>query len=557
MRWFRGTTTIKPAYQFTYDGMGRLAEAAYTQNTYLMNRRPKYTETYSYDAMGNVTALTRQGWLYGSTWGLIDDLVMTYDGNRLVKCDDAVSAQPTNNGAHHFTDLADEDEEYEYDGNGNMTKDLNREITSIEYNSLNLPRQITFSDATKMKLTYDAAGNKLRAEYWTIPTFNPGGPIGPVGIGGGDEPQGGGIVGPILPPINQNDPQVVTDYCGNLIYRNDTLSMLFTEEGYVTFDERGEPLYHYYLRDHLGSVRVVLDGDGTVEQVNDYYPSGTLMYTSTNGTVQPYKFGQKELERTLPLDEYDFGARWMDPTVGARFTTMDPLCEKYYSISPYAYCHGDPLNFIDPDGRDLILHGDSTNISNSLEQIQNGAGEGISIYYSDADSNLKYQISDGYDTSLLSEQAKLLIKIIDNHNIIVNINAISRNELGDGRWFVAGGFLGNEVMDNGTIIANQVINPRQLAIMDEAGSPGQNIFHEISESYNGAELRLQGVDSSNLYNAAHKTAMPQTELKGGFFNFTGNYSDTFIPISNSYKYFVQTQRGIKVLYNIDLLIKKY
>ena len=256
-------------------------------------------------------------------------------------------------------------------------------------------------------------------------------------------------------------------------------------------------------------------------------------------------------------DEYDFGARWMDPTVGARFTTMDPLCEKYYSISPYAYCHGDPLNFIDPDGRDLILHGDSTNISNSLEQIQNGAGEGISIYYSDADSNLKYQISDGYDTSLLSEQAKLLIKIIDNHNIIVNINAISRNELGDGRWFVAGGFLGNEVMDNGTIIANQVINPRQLAIMDEAGSPGQNIFHEISESYNGAELRLQGVDSSNLYNAAHKTAMPQTELKGGFFNFTGNYSDTFIPISNSYKYFVQTQQGIKVLYNIDLLIKKY
>jgi RHS repeat-associated protein len=301
--------------------------------------------------MGNVTALTRQGWLYGSTWGLIDDLVMTYEGNRLVKCDDAVSAQPTYNGVHHFTDLADEDEEYEYDGNGNMTKDLNREITSIEYNSLNLPEQITFYDGTKMKLTYDAAGNKLRAESWTIGTFNPGGPIGPASLGGGAEPQGGGIVGPILPPINQNDPQVVTDYCGNVIYRNDTLSMLLTDEGYVTFDERGEPLYHYYLKDHLGSVRVVLAGDGTVEQVNDYYPSGTLMYTSTNGTVQPYKFGGKELERTLPLDEYDFGARWMDPVVGGRFTTMDPMCEKYYSVSSYAYCHGDPLNWIDPDGR--------------------------------------------------------------------------------------------------------------------------------------------------------------------------------------------------------------
>ena len=320
-----------------------------------------------------------------------------------------MAAQPTYNAAHHFPDLADSAVEYEYDGNGNMTKDLkipskreqgelvrhaerevfgmkfNRDITSIEYNSLNLrlkavkigctsekkeksslfsllstrfalslPGQISFSDRTKMKFTYDAQGSKLRAEYWTVPSFNPGGPVGPASLGGGAEPQGGGIVGPILPPINQNDPQVVTDYCGDLIYRNDTLTMLLTEEGYVTFDERGEPLYHYYLKDHLGSVRVVLDGDGTVEQVNDYYPSGTLMYTSTNGTVQPYKFGRKELERTLPLDEYDFGARWMDPTVGARFTTMDPLCEKYYSVSPYAYCGGNPVNAVDPDGRYII-----------------------------------------------------------------------------------------------------------------------------------------------------------------------------------------------------------
>ena len=359
VRWYRGTTTIKPAYQFTYDGMGRLAEASYTQNTYLMNRRPKYTETYSYDAMGNVTALTRQGWLYGSTWGLIDDLTMEYEGNRLVKCDDAVSAQPTNNGAHHFQDLADEDEEYGYDQNGNMTEDLNRNITSIEYNILNLPEQISFSDRTKMKFTYDAQGSKLRAEYWTVPSMV--GPIGPAGIGGGAEPMGGGIVGPIN-PINQNDPQVVTDYCGDMIYRNDTLTMLLTEEGYVTFDERGEPLYHYYLKDHLGSVRVVFDRTGTVEQVNDYYPSGTLMYTSTNGTVQPYKFGGKELERTLPLDEYDFGARWMDPVVGGRFTTMDPLCEKYYSVSPYAYCGGDPINAFDIDGKDYWYTNDQDQI---------------------------------------------------------------------------------------------------------------------------------------------------------------------------------------------------
>ena len=49
------------------------------------------------------------------------------------------------------------------------------------------------------------------------------------------------------------------------------------------------------------------------------------------------------------LDLYDFGARMYSPS-NMRWLTMDPLCEKYYSISPYAYCAGDPVNLVDPDG---------------------------------------------------------------------------------------------------------------------------------------------------------------------------------------------------------------
>jgi len=44
------------------------------------------------------------------------------------------------------------------------------------------------------------------------------------------------------------------------------------------------------------------------------------------------------------------GARMYSPS-NMRWLTMDPLCEKYYSISPYAYCAGDPVNLVDPDGR--------------------------------------------------------------------------------------------------------------------------------------------------------------------------------------------------------------
>ena len=43
----------------------------------------------------------------------------------------------------------------------------------------------------------------------------------------------------------------------------------------------------------------------------------------------------------------------MFPANGGRFMSVDPLCEKYYWISPYAYCVGNPVRYIDPDGRDL------------------------------------------------------------------------------------------------------------------------------------------------------------------------------------------------------------
>ena len=49
------------------------------------------------------------------------------------------------------------------------------------------------------------------------------------------------------------------------------------------------------------------------------------------------------------LNTYDYGARQYNP-VTARWDRMDPLCEKYYSISPYAYCADNPMKFIDPDG---------------------------------------------------------------------------------------------------------------------------------------------------------------------------------------------------------------
>ena len=112
--------------------------------------------------------------------------------------------------------------------------------------------------------------------------------------------------------------------------------------------------YHYYLRDHLGSNRLVVGGDGTVEQTNEYYPyGGPWGDVSTNQGFQPYKYTGKELDRVHGLDWYDFGARHYDPAVGL-FTQIDPLCEQYPHLSPYAYCAGNPVRYVDPDGRKIL-----------------------------------------------------------------------------------------------------------------------------------------------------------------------------------------------------------
>ena len=137
-------------------------------------------------------------------------------------------------------------------------------------------------------------------------------------------------------------------YCGDVVYDRG-ITRLLTDEGYVTFSETGAPIYHYYLRDHLGNVRVVMGQTGNIEQVNHYYAFGGLMRESTSPGLQPYKYGGKELDRYAGLDAYDFGARsyFADRM---QWSTMDPMCEKYYDVSPYGYCFDNPVKFFDKKG---------------------------------------------------------------------------------------------------------------------------------------------------------------------------------------------------------------
>lgn len=147
-----------------------------------------------------------------------------------------------------------------------------------------------------------------------------------------------------------------TDYLGNLILRNAHPSQYLFDGGYASFDADTLDGWHYYVQDYMGNNRMVVNLEGTVEQENHYYPyGGVIGDLSTNENLQAYKFENKELDRTFGLDWYDIQARQYDAIGVPGWNAVDPLAEKYYGISPYSYCAGNPVNLTDRDGQDMCI----------------------------------------------------------------------------------------------------------------------------------------------------------------------------------------------------------
>ncbi|SEW16931.1 RHS repeat-associated core domain-containing protein [Prevotella aff. ruminicola Tc2-24] len=129
--------------------------------------------------------------------------------------------------------------------------------------------------------------------------------------------------------------------------------------------------FYYQNKDHLGTVRETVTSTGAMKQRVNYYPFGgqlvdTLKVMIWNRDFQQYKYNGKEFDGTFGLNTYDYGARQHDPVL-ARWDRIDPLCEKYYGVSPYAYCANNPVRFIDPDGR--TIEADSLSQTNIINTV--------------------------------------------------------------------------------------------------------------------------------------------------------------------------------------------
>ena len=374
MTWKSGNESTVRGYKFTYDGLDRMLNATYGETAGISTNANRFSENVTgYDKNGNIKGLQRYGQLSSAAYGMIDNLTLTLNGNQLNRVDDAVTASAYN-GGFEFKNGANAADEYSYDANGNLTKDLNKGISGITYNFLNLPNVVTFSDGSTITYTYGADGTKLRTVHKIGSTTT------------------------------------TTDYCGNVVYENGVQKLLLTEEGYVTLSDSK---YHYYLKDHQGNNRVVISQSGTVEETNHYYPFGGAFASTSN--VQPYKYNGKELDSKKGLNWYDYGARHYDAALG-RFTTNDRFAEKYYSMSPYQYGANNPVNNIDVNGDTIVVNPNP-----------NGLIDNVRIFFG---FDTKYQKDVKADLQQLKKDDKEIGEMIIELEKSKNVHSITRTKRG-------------------------------------------------------------------------------------------------------------------------------
>lgn len=313
-------------YKYQYDQLNRLTSADFFEGAFIPRTTPdgQFKEHLAYDKNGNITEIDRTGQKLPNGSILATDILnYTYDGNQVVRVTD-----DTNN-PEGFKDANFNGNAYTYDAMGNLKTDMNKGITNIKYNYLNLPMEIVLSTG-KINYIYDASGARLKK-----------------------------IVTPLSGPVQ------TTDYLDGFQYLNGVLQFFPHKEGYVKKTDTGTYLYVFQYKDHLGNVRLSygdVDGNGSIDSANEileennYYPFGLkhsgynqVANSNRSEAAEKYKFGGKEWNDELGLNLYDFGARNYDPALG-RWFNVDPLAEEFEGWTPYHYVHNNPINLIDPTG---------------------------------------------------------------------------------------------------------------------------------------------------------------------------------------------------------------
>ena len=344
LTWENAGYRQKRGYRFTYDNLNRMTNAVYGERDDLSDKAGHYNETLEYDTNGNIMRLQRRGLKQDGQHGNIDDLHLSYNGNQPMAIKE--DAEPIlYEGAFGLNEKGEH--RLAYNGDGALQSDETRGIAMIEYDAGNNPQRIQFTNGNVTKYVYTPDGRKLRTIHHTaMPNIK-------VEVG---------QVHPLTAGEILSSDSIDYMMGGKLITKNGRIDKYLFEGGYCqaiggqthlarpplilwddedsnpspsdyeqwrkTFEsweaamkaerERDQFLFYYYNRDHLGNIREVVNDNGNVVQVNNYYPFGSP-YCDTSASkapeLQPYKYNGKELNLMHGLDTYDYGARQYNPVV--------------------------------------------------------------------------------------------------------------------------------------------------------------------------------------------------------------------------------------------------
>ena len=271
------------------------------------------------------------------TKGVVDDLTMTYDGNRLSEVDDAADRVTLESSLDYD---GRNSEPFVYDASGRLVFYPCADELSIKYAPNDMPVQMSSETATA-DYRYLADGRKLSRTLTASLT------------------------------LSRSIKKRTTTY--------DVGSFRFIRGGTVGspkfdrvtlpwgyFDKKLQP--NVYIKDYQGNIRAVYNQySTTIVQQTDYYPYGLPKASSTGQEVNPFKYGGKELSTDLSLSYYDFEARMQLPALGI-FQRPDPKASTSPWLNTYSYCAGDPINKIDPDGN-IVKSLDEESITNILNSL--------------------------------------------------------------------------------------------------------------------------------------------------------------------------------------------
>ncbi|WP_426480351.1 DUF6443 domain-containing protein [Chryseobacterium sp. R2ACT005] len=382
-------------YNYQYDALNRMLKGAYSQPNSSLAQNDYFNEELSYDLNGNIKNLKRFSLpaAGGTTAEKIDDLIYNYqNGDKSNVLDRITLPAGVINNRSGYDALQGT---MAYNPNGNMTDHPDRKMKII-YNYLNLPNSISVNEGligiSNTSYTYRADGVKVSKTY----SMN------------------GSIETNYLDGF-QYDNRHAYDTSASL-YTIPVLKFVPTSEGYYDFTENK---YIYNYTDHSGNVRVSYRSNGSggteIIDANNYYPFGLKYQESPivpapfGGVPYNYKYNGKELQES---GMYDYGARMYMPDLG-RWGVVDPLAEKYRRWSPYNYAMNNPILFIDPDGRDIIIHyknskGKLMTYDYKTGSRYKGNNTFIKNFYKSV-ATLKKNNADGIINSLESHKEKIII----------------------------------------------------------------------------------------------------------------------------------------------------